>query len=145
MTVFELVDRRVRLASKVRWTPGDWAIRDADVEALKEIMVQGSAGMPSALLEARLNGPVADRLPAFSRVVANRSGGFWVQRYPRPTNLEANHWLSFDADGRFVCEISLPPVQIVDLGGDYLLGYRRAEFDVEQLVMYRFGSPEAAR
>ena len=81
---------------------------------------------PPAVLATRLNGPVADRFPAFSRIVANRSGGFWVQRYPRPTNQEANHWLSFDADGRFICEISLPPVRIVDLGSDYLLAQQTA-------------------
>ena len=104
-------------------------------------MSQGSAGRPSALLETMLNGPVADRFPAFSRVVANRSGGFWVQRYPRPTNLEANRWLSFDPDGQFICEISLPPGRIVDLGSDYLLAQRTAELGVEQIVMYRFQSP----
>ena len=107
-------------------------------------MIQGSAGMPPALLEARLNRPVADRFPAFSGIVANRSGGFWVQRYPRPTNRDANHWLSFDADGQFICEISLPPVRIVDLGSDYVLAHRAAELGVEQVVMYRFGAPEAA-
>ena len=138
VTVFELVDGRVRLASKVRWTPGDRTIREADVRAVKETMIQGSDGLPPAVLETMLNRPVADRFPAFSRIVANRSGGFWVQRYPRPTNGEANHWLSFDTDGQFICEISLPPVRIVDLGSDYLLAVRTTELDVEQIVMYRF-------
>ena len=144
VTVFELVGGRVRLASKVRWTPGDRTIREADVGAMKEIMTQGSAGMPSAMLEARLNGPVADRFPAFSRIVANRSGGLWVQRYPRPMDGEANYWLSFGADGQFVCEITLPPVRVVDLGSNYVLAVRTTELGVEQIVMYRFEPPLVA-
>ncbi len=139
--MFELVDGRVRLASKVRWTPGDRTIREADVRAAKE----AAAGWPPAVLETILTDPfVPDRFPAFSDIVTNRSGGFWVQRYLRPPYREARRWLSFDADGQFICEISLPPVQIVDLGSDYVLVQRTAEFDVEQIVMYRFGAPEAA-
>lgn len=149
VSVFEVGDGEYELVARVRWTPGDRTISEADVRAAKENLAQrlrlpgAPPEMASRVVAAMTSDevPVADRVPASRTLVANRSGGFWVERYPRLPIPDETHWLSFDAEGHFVCELVLPPIEITDLDGDYLLAQQRADVDVEQVMMYRIANP----
>lgn len=75
--------------------------------------------------------------PRFTAFVPGPDGEMWVERY-REDPLEAAEFLVFDADGRFVARVELPPrFTPHEIGADYVVGVEKDENDVEIPVEYR--------
>ena len=131
----------------IRWTAGDRTVLERHVAAERARLRAQYADLEPAIARQLLEPlvsperPVADQLPAFNDVVANRSGGVWVREYPEPGQPLPRHWLAFDRDGRFTCQVALPDVDVVDIGDGYVLTEQETELGVEQVVLYEVGLP----
>ena len=100
--------------------------------------------------------PYAAEVPAFSQLLADRTGRLWVRQAhladaPRAGNLNTSPlvpsvWSVFDPNGRWLGDISMPAFfQPMDIGQDYVLGVARDEDGIETVVLYRMGSTAQLR
>jgi hypothetical protein len=89
--------------------------------------------------------PRYDTLPAFSTIWIDRSLNLWV-REPGGFTAEAARWQVFGPDGAFVARAELPlGLELMDIGGDYVLGTVRDELGMERVRLYALGKGNATR
>ena len=76
--------------------------------------------------------------PHYSRITLDRSGNLWVELGPvyRGTSLSIDH-LVFDPVGALLGVVALPPIQVLEIGEDYVMGVHHDELDVEYLHVYQ--------
>lgn len=91
-------------------------------------------------------------LPAYSAILATAPGEIWV-REPDLTGAPGcwclaglstvpSKWSVFDAGGRWLGDVAMPPRFIpLEIGADYVLGRSRDADDVPHAVMYRLKKP----
>lgn len=83
--------------------------------------------------------PLPDRRPVIRSVVASTNGGVWVRRSPQTWGAEPDTvaWDVWSGAGELVAQARLPgSLQPESVGPDVVLGVRRTEEDVGQLVVY---------
>jgi len=75
--------------------------------------------------------------PDYSQITLDRSGNLWVELGPGAvgTSLSVDH-LVFDPVGALLGVVSLPPIRVLEIGEDYVMGVHRDEFEVEYLQVY---------
>ncbi len=81
--------------------------------------------------------PIPEFVPAYSRMIVDYAGNIWLQRYYLASEEERiNDILA--PDGRWLGTVTLPPgLWVLQVGPDFLLGWRRDESDVEHVVVHR--------
>jgi hypothetical protein len=102
------------------------------------------------LIDRRAQLPLPTHRPALGRLLVSRDGSFWVERIdavptaryeaelrghagPRPSR-----WELFDAEGRFLSTVELPPrFYPVWVDGPSVTGIRRDDLEVEYVVTLR--------
>lgn len=98
--------------------------------------------------------PLPDAFPAFDpqvlddqgrrigeSLLIDSDGNLWVAEY-RPPGNDLPRWSVFDADGRWLGELTLPErFTLTDAGSDYLLGVSRDELGVESVMLYGLIKP----
>ena len=148
LRIYEVSDS-TRLVRIVRWTTPDRTVTPEDVRAEQERNIERykdvtDPDMRRRLVEPLVNEkrPAAERFPAFTGVTAGRDGTIWVREYPTPRTPDARRMIAFDADGRFVCRMTLPPFEeLLEIGADYLLAEDADDVGVERIVQYRVRRP----
>ncbi len=80
-------------------------------------------------------------LPAYNRMLADRSGNLWVRAENTPQAAarasSPSHWSVFSAEGRWLGDVSMPGRFIpTDIGPGYVLGVSRDADDVESVALY---------
>jgi hypothetical protein len=96
----------------------------------------------------------AEHFPPFGRLMLDRTGYLWAQRYsyqsvfmtPGPVRTQtmpvASRWDVFDRAGSWLCTVTLPErFTPVEIGEDYVAGLARDEDEVEQVRVYRLRKP----
>ena len=63
------------------------------------------------------------------------SGSIWVP--PEPIRIPV-HLSGFQPGGGLLGSVMVPPVRILDIGSDYLLGLHRDRLEVESVRLFRF-------
>ena len=99
--------------------------------------------MPEAYLEAEIrplleSAPLAEHFPAFSMIMADGAGHLWVREYdlPREEN-PVPLWTVFDPEGRVLGFVETPMgLDILQIGGDFILGRAKDEFEVEYVQVW---------
>jgi hypothetical protein len=141
----------VRLDRLVRWTAGDRSITQEEIDAERRRLAEGSEDMEPdmrrRLIEPLVSPerPIADELPTFAAIMIGRDGRIWLQEFARPTAPEPLDWLSFDAEGKFVCRAEIPAFsEILEFGADYLLVEHRDELGIEKVQEYRLTGPSSS-
>lgn len=84
--------------------------------------------------------PVADRLAAYSSVMADALDHLWVEEYEAPgEEVEGVLWTVFDAEGRVLGYVETPEaLEIYEIGRDYILGRTEdEEFGTESVQVWR--------
>jgi hypothetical protein len=90
--------------------------------------------------------PLPDALPAFQRLLVDDGGALWVQRVAWPGAGVQPEWDVFDARGRMLGTVRMPPrFRATHVGADFVLGVGRDENDVQQVRMYRLEKPAAGK
>lgn len=80
--------------------------------------------------------PVPELSPAFGALAVDPDGNVWIQAYPRPGEPTVP-WAVLGPDGEPLARIAVPsPLQVLEVGRDYLLGLRRDELGIEKVEMY---------
>jgi hypothetical protein len=83
-------------------------------------------------------------VPRFGRIMTAPDGAVWLSPYGTGDGVAASaDWLVFDADGRWLGEVSLPDPQRfrpMEFGEDFVLGLWKDVFDVEYIRTYRIRS-----
>ncbi len=89
------------------------------------------------LAAAKLDGIVYPTfMPTLQRLLVDTEGYLWVEDYSPPWQ-KYRAWSVFDPDGRWLGQPPIPPdLDLREVGSDYVLGVRRNEADVEEVVMY---------
>lgn len=131
-------DARGRLVGLVRWGGAPRPVTPADVAGYHERTLAGAdpaarPGMQRMLADL----PFPQAMPAYSGILVDRAGALWVQEYA-PSEEDPVRWTVFDADGRQLGTLAMPPrFRLTDAGPDYVLGVGRDDMDVEQVQLFR--------
>ncbi len=80
--------------------------------------------------------------PEFSALVLDREGNLWVERGPGGSaDSRMTEYLVFDPEGELLGSLSMPPIRVLEIGSDYLLGVVRDELEVEYLLLFKIEKP----
>jgi hypothetical protein len=115
-----------------------WRIQSSDVaEYRQKQLAQIHDPERRRETQAALDGaPVPEVAPAFGGLAVDPDGNVWVQAYPRPAD-ESVTWAVLGPDGAQLARVRVPrPLQVMEVGRDYLLGLRKDELGVEKVEMY---------
>lgn len=86
--------------------------------------------------------PTPELMPAFGSLVADTEGHLWVERFRGPGEGGSPRYDVFDGEGRLVASVEMPvDMEILEIGGNYLLGLYRDELEVEYVRMYPLTRP----
>ena len=82
------------------------------------------------------NAPARRTLPAFRQLLVDSEHSIWVGRPHRRSDASSS-WIVLAADGTPEASVEVPPdVEILEVGETYVVGLRRNDADVEQIVLY---------
>ncbi|NIM49279.1 MAG: hypothetical protein GTN78_19870 [Gemmatimonadales bacterium] len=89
--------------------------------------------------------PVPDVRPEYSELVLDREGNLWVERGPtRRGGFEATEYRVFDRTGKLLGSMQLPPIRILEIGKDYVIGIYEDELEVQYLQIFDIVKPTTA-
>ena len=141
-----VLDDEFNLRTIIRWFEPHREVTSADIRAWREDY-QESRTRPTnpdfwQSYDATISRerPVADVFPAFSSVMIGRDGRIWVRQYDRPR--ENRGWLSFSAEGEFICHMAQLPGDAWEFGADYVLLLHEAELGIQTVRMHRLTYPD---
>ncbi len=76
--------------------------------------------------------------PFFGEMVLDREGNLWVRGEPVESSWgPAIRWRVFNREGRFLGWVRVLPVQVLEVGRDFLLGVHRDPLGVEYIQLFR--------
>lgn len=131
-------------ATAIRWiseagSATDWEVaawRDTTIEMYALKMTDADA---RRVLQDVTAAPVR---PYYSRLVLDRVGNLWVERAPvnwmDPGPVD---YIVFDPEGVLLGAVTLPPIDAIEIGDDYVLGIYRDEMEVEYLQVHAIIKP----
>lgn len=129
--VFDVVDLGTLRTTSVRVPDFDLRVAEAD-RARQEAAYLGPE--PSATRRLVLESmPRRDMRPAYTEIVIDASGYYWLAEYVGPADgEERRRWEVFDAGGRWLGGVETPSgFEVHQIGVDYLLGVHTDAFGVE--------------
>ncbi len=81
--------------------------------------------------------PSPDSLPAFRSLLVDEVGWIWAEVYHWVRNRQSGRWMIFDPEGRARGILDVPDgLQVLRVGGDFILGVRFDELGVEHVLRY---------
>lgn len=82
--------------------------------------------------------PVAESLPVFNSMIADRVGHLWLEEFEPPgEDRPGALWTVLDPEGRVLGWVETPDgLEIYEIGADYLLGHTRDELGVEYVQLW---------
>ena len=136
------------------WTPRRLTGREIDtyVDGWMQMWSKKTGPEREAERKEMRENAYPDFLPAYSAILATPTGEIWV-REPDLTGAPGcwclaglstvpSKWSVFDAGGRWLGDVAMPPRVIpLEIGADYVLGRTRDTDDVPHAVMYRLEKP----
>lgn len=85
--------------------------------------------------------PLPDFVPMIERLLIDRRGNIWAERYGLPWDT-VPQWFVFSADGAYLGDVSTPPnVTPFEIGDDYILGRHIDDVNVESVRLHRILKP----
>ena len=125
--------------------------RDIEViqKRIEERLNRASSNIPPIARKMFEEMPFPKTMPAFGSSRSSErtfrvdaEANVWIMEYNRPGDDE-KRWTVFDSAGMLLGTLRVPDdLIILAIGGDYVLGVRRDELDVEQVVMYELVKPD---
>jgi hypothetical protein len=88
--------------------------------------------------------PRPESLPYYREMKVDALGHIWLEDWRPGWESGPRRWTVLDPDGRWLGTLTLPDIDVHDIGDDYILGVRKDELDVEYVELYalrRGGEP----
>ncbi|MGW8266747.1 MAG: 6-bladed beta-propeller [Longimicrobiales bacterium] len=129
---------------QVGWEPEPAPITDEEVREWREANLRlfGEKLREEDILRMLDQVPIPPVRPAFSGITLDEELNLWVKSGPAqrgdPPSVD---YLVFDPDGAFLGAVALPPIQLLEVGADYVMGVYRDELEVESLRLYGLEKP----
>lgn len=135
-------DLQGRASRTVAWEAERRPVTEEDVAQHVEEWVQLYPADMHAGARARMQRtPVADTLPATSRLALGLDGRLWVERYQPPFSGTPRQWMVFDTAGAMQGWVALPPrSDLYEAGADYVLLELVDSLGVESVAEYGLGA-----
>lgn len=133
-----VLDPTGKLVRSIR-RPGERApVSSADVSRFKEEQLASArsddARRSLETTLAEMSYP--EVMPAHGPLRVDDDGNLWVQEYS-PWRDEPSRWSVYSEEGRVLGRVTLPArFTVHQLGSDFVLGVRRDEYDIEQVVIF---------
>ncbi|UCG87858.1 MAG: hypothetical protein JSW71_04745 [Gemmatimonadota bacterium] len=128
----------------IRWTPRQEAVTDAEVTEWRDTTVAMLAPKLSEAEVVRVLDQVAIPAfrPPFAAIILDAAGNLWVEQGPAPgVDPKSPDYLVFDPAGVLLGPVSVPPMRVLDIGDDYLLGVHQDDLEVEYLQLFAIVKP----
>jgi hypothetical protein len=121
----------------VRWESTPEPITEAEIEGWRQRTLQLfdlklSQDQVMGMLDQV---PIPSSRPAYSQIVLDPGRNLWVRVGPSGEGAPVDH-LVFDPQGILLGTVTVPPLRILEIGDDYIMGIRRDELEVEYLEVY---------
>jgi hypothetical protein len=136
-------------ATALRWREKPIAVRDNEREVVAwresttELYRQKLSPDEARRLVAQI--PVPVERPEYSQLVIDRNGNLWVRRGPTASDgSESTEYLVFDRTGKLLGPLQLPPIRILEIGSDYVMGIYLDELEVQYLQVFGIMKPTTA-
>ena len=121
-------------------------VLQADITAYRSNATRQVQNTPRAsTFEATLEASqFADIFPALDQIIVDRVGNLWVRNYQWFDFGSGKGWSIFDADGRYLGEMTTPSIlEIHDIGDDFVLGRMATGRGSEAVYIFRLEKPGA--
>ena len=128
----------------IRWTAESARVTDREVDAWRDTTIERyTLKMSEAQARQVVSDVAVPHLrPFYSRLVLDRIGNLWVERLPVFwSDPEPVDYLVFDPEGLLLGNVTLPPIDVLEIGDDYVLGVFRDEMEVEYLRVHSIVKP----
>jgi len=128
----------------IRWPAEAAPIEDFEIAAWRDTSGQIFAGKVSEAAVREMLGQVSvpDVRPYFTRLVLDVVGNLWVELRPvnwaHPQEID---YLVFDPKGLLLGTVTIPPIDVLEIGEDYVLGICRDDLEVEYLRVHALVKP----
>jgi hypothetical protein len=81
--------------------------------------------------------PHRETYPAYDDLITGADGTIWLQDAVAP-GAAARRWTVFAPDGRRIRHVTAArPLELLDVGRDYIIAWRRDDLEVEQILVFR--------
>jgi hypothetical protein len=132
-----------------RWRAGAITVRDDEPEVAAwrdtTLGLYEQKLSPDAARRLVARVPVPTTRPEYSNLALDADGNLWVEHGPVSGGQSwATEYLVFDREGLLLGSLSLPPLRILEIGGDYVLGVGEDELGVQYLQMFDILKPTDA-
>jgi hypothetical protein len=84
---------------------------------------------------------IPEAFPPYGNITLDAAGNLWVGPGGSRNRTSATDHLVFDRGGVLLGTVSLPPMEVLEIGEDYVLGITRDELAVEYLNVYAIAKP----
>lgn len=124
----------------VRWEPSPRPVTDEELAAWRE---ENSRAFGEKMSQDEIDQfldqfPIPETRPVHGEITLDAAGNLWISVGPTPgTDMASMEYLVFDPEGVLLGSVPLPPVRVMEIGSDYVMGIYQDELEVEYLKIYR--------
>jgi hypothetical protein len=130
----------------LRWESAPAPVTDEEVREWREANLRlfGEKLREEDILRMLDQVPVPSVRPDFSELTLDEEWNLWVRLGPTvgSEGTSVDH-LVFDPNGALLGTVALPPIRILEIGADFVMGVYRDELEVEHLALYEFRKPSS--
>jgi hypothetical protein len=123
----------------IRWVHEPVPLTETEVAAWRDATVE--------LYDLKLNRdqvlgmldqvPRPEARPPYSTIILDQEGNLWAERGPTAgESKDSIDFLVFDLDGVLLGVVALPPIQVLEIGDDYVVGVRRDELEIQYVQLH---------
>lgn len=128
----------------MRWSSNPGPVTEREIRAWRDATMEDYGMKLSEQQIAEMLAQVATptEVPHFSSIVIDRLGNVWVERDQgnRAEGRAVEHFV-FDASGSPFGSVVLPPIRVLEIGEDYVLGVYHDESDVAYVQVHALVKP----
>ncbi len=120
-------------------------VQQADITAYRSAVIDRVKGTSrETTMEATLEASVfADTFPVFDQMIVDDVGNLWVRNYQWFDLGAGKGWSVFDAEGRYLGDVTTPSIlEIHQIGDDFVLGRMSDRAGREAVYLFRLQKPE---
>jgi hypothetical protein len=113
-------------------------VRKADVRRYYDATRPPGSDVDAYLRRAGNPDVAPASMPAFDKLIFDRSGNLWVRRYRPPWHPGAEIWDVYDMNGRAIGDVPvlMKGGEIVEIGDNYIVAVLTDSMDTETLAVY---------